>query len=228
MFPNLHFDYHQPDSAYVQLVYHTHTERDGTFISAAATEWELAIATYQGVTTLALRGPETRATQAEYPADAEFMGIIFKVGTFMPDFPAQMIMNRRDLILPEAGARSFWLCGAAWEIPTFDNVDIFINRLVRQGLLAREPLVEDTLQGRLKNLSVRSMQRRFLRATGLTHGTLIQIERARHALKLLQQGVSILDTVEQAGYSDQPHLTRSLKHLLGQTPAQILDSIHNE
>jgi hypothetical protein len=37
----------------------------------------------------------------------------------------------------------------------------------------------------------------------------------------LQQGVSILDTVEQAGYFDQPHLTRSLKYLIGQTPAQI-------
>jgi methylphosphotriester-DNA--protein-cysteine methyltransferase len=41
-------------------------------------------------------------------------------------------------------------------------------------------------------------------------------------LKLLQQGVSILDTVDQAGYFDQPHLTRALKHLMGQTPAQII------
>jgi AraC-like DNA-binding protein len=37
----------------------------------------------------------------------------------------------------------------------------------------------------------------------------------------LRQGVSILDTVEQAGYADQPHLTRSLKRLIGQTPAQL-------
>ena len=63
---------------------------------------------------------------------------------------------------------------------------------------------------------------RFLRATGLTHGLVVQIERAQHALKLLQHGMPILDTVEQAGYADQPHLTRSLKRLVGQTPAQIL------
>ncbi len=49
--------------------------------------------------------------------------------------------------------------------------------------------------------------------------------RARHARTLLQQGISILDTVEQAGYADQPHLTRSLKRFMGQTPAQILRSI---
>jgi hypothetical protein len=28
--------------------------------------------------------------------------------------------------------------------------------------------------------------------------------------------------MEQAGYFDQPHLTRSLKYFIGQTPAQIL------
>jgi AraC-like DNA-binding protein len=37
------------------------------------------------------------------------------------------------------------------------------------------------------------------------------------------QGVSILDAVHQAGYFDQPHLTRSLKHFIGLTPAQIID-----
>jgi len=74
----------------------------------------------------------------------------------------------------------------------------------------------------LPDLSLRSVQRRFLRATGLTHGLVVQIERAQRAMKLLQQGVSILDTVDQAGYADQPHLTRALKRLVGQTPAQIL------
>ncbi len=41
-------------------------------------------------------------------------------------------------------------------------------------------------------------------------------------MTLLQQGVSIVDTVDQAGYADQPHLTRSLKRFIGQTPAQLL------
>jgi methylphosphotriester-DNA--protein-cysteine methyltransferase len=66
------------------------------------------------------------------------------------------------------------------------------------------------------------VQRRFLQATGLTQGTVFQIERARYATTLLKQGVSILDSVELAGYADQPHLTRSLKRYIGQTPAQII------
>jgi methylphosphotriester-DNA--protein-cysteine methyltransferase len=48
------------------------------------------------------------------------------------------------------------------------------------------------------------------------------MQRAQHAQALLQQGVSILDTVDEAGYFDQPHLTRSLKQFIGYTPAQII------
>ena len=92
---------------------------------------------------------------------------------------------------------------------------------MRGGLLVRDPVVEAVLQGQMQELSVRAVQYRFLQATGLTHRTVQQIERARHATTLLRQGASIPDTVYQAGYFDQPHLTRALKRFAGQTPAQI-------
>jgi len=88
-------------------------------------------------------------------------------------------------------------------------------------LLVRDPVVQAVLQGQLQELSVRAVQYRFLQATGLTHRTVQQIERAQHAMTLLRQGASIPDTVYQAGYFDQPHLTRALKRFVGQTPAQI-------
>jgi methylphosphotriester-DNA--protein-cysteine methyltransferase len=77
-------------------------------------------------------------------------------------------------------------------------------------------------------MSPRTLQRRFLEATGLTHTALRQIERARYATALLKQGVSILDTVYSAGFFDQPHLTRSLKYFIGLTPAQIIDAGRTE
>jgi len=77
-------------------------------------------------------------------------------------------------------------------------------------------------------LSLRTVQRRLLRATGLTSGAIYQIKRARYATTLLRQGVSILDTIDLAGYFDQPHLTRSLKNLIGQTPAQIISASRRE
>ena len=56
----------------------------------------------------------------------------------------------------------------------------------------------------------------------MTHGTIRLIERARHATNLLRDGLSILETAYRAGYYDQAHLTRSLKHFIGQTPTQII------
>jgi methylphosphotriester-DNA--protein-cysteine methyltransferase len=50
-----------------------------------------------------------------------------------------------------------------------------------------------------------------------------QIERARYAALLLKSGVSIPDATQEAGYFDQPHLTRSMKHFIGQRPAELLD-----
>jgi AraC-like DNA-binding protein len=88
--------------------------------------------------------------------------------------------------------------------------------------------VDAALQHQLKDLSLRSVQRRFLRATGLTQCAVRQIERAREAVALLEQGIAILDIVDLAGYADQSHMTRSLKHLIGQTPAQIIGRSRSE
>lgn len=98
-----------------------------------------------------------------------------------------------------------------------------MNWLVRKGLLVHDPVVKAVLQGHPQDLSVRTIQRHFLQATGITYKALHQIERARHAAILLKSGLSILDTVEQVGYYDQPHLTRLLKRFIGQTPTQIQD-----
>ena len=63
-----------------------------------------------------------------------------------------------------------------------------------------------------------------MQATGLTRSRIFQMERAQKAADLLQQGSSILDTVSELGYFDQPHLTRSLKHWVGYTPAQVVQA----
>lgn len=119
-------------------------------------------------------------------------------------------------------AQLFWFGGSNFQLPDYENVDIFVERLVREGLLLRDPVVEAAVQGQIKDLTERAVQYRFLRTTGITQNIALQIERARSATILLQQGVSILDTIEQAGYYDQPHLTRSLTRFIGQTPAQLL------
>ncbi|MEZ4860398.1 MAG: helix-turn-helix transcriptional regulator [Caldilineaceae bacterium] len=192
----------------------------GEFLSVAASNWEMVFTRLAGVMRVTLRGPETQAKPAYCPAEGEWLGVIFKLGTFMPYLPTIKLVDG-EINLPVAGDHSFWLYGSAWEFPTYENMETFIARLMREELLVHEPVVAAALQHQAIDLSLRTVQRRFLHATGLTYGAVSQIERARQAVALLQSGVSILDTVDLAGYADQPHLTRSFKRLVGQTPAQL-------
>ena len=209
-------------SSFVQTIWRAQSERAGSFISLAASHWEMVVTSYQGKTSFTVRGPETKATPLHYQRiGAEWLGIRFKLGTFLPNLPPIKLLDRRDVNLPQASSQSFWLQGSTWEFPTFENADTFVEWLVRGGLIVRDPVVEAVLRGQPQALSPRAVQYRFLQATGLTHRTVQQIERARHATTLLRQGASIPDTVYQAGYFDQPHLTRALKRFAGQTPTQI-------
>jgi AraC-like DNA-binding protein len=215
-------EYRPSDSRLVERVWSARSERAGTFLSVAATQGEMVVTRHRGRTVLTVRGPETRATQADCPVDAEWVGIRFAFGTFVPTLLPKNLLDRRDVDLPAASSRTFWLNGSAWEYPSVENADVFVARLIRKGLLAHDPVVDDVMHGRAQTLSLRSTQRHFLRATGLTCSTWRQIERARYATNLLRDGLSILDTVHRAGYYDQPHLVRSLKRWMGQTPTAII------
>ncbi len=210
------------NSSFVEILWHTHSDRAGTFMSVAASHWEIVFTTLNGETKITVRGPETKASQANFPAASEFFGITFKLGTFMPHLPVKTLVDGQDITLPEASSNSFWLHGSAWELPTFENADVFIDRLIRQEIIVRDPVVEATIHGHTPDLSIRSLQNHFLQATGLTYKTIQQIERARSAVSLLEQGTPIFDTAFELGYFDQAHLTNSLKRFMGKTPAQIL------
>jgi hypothetical protein len=214
------FDERLSDSPFVERIWRTRSERAGAFISIAMSHWEMVVTRHHGRSTLTVRGPETRATVLRCPAEGEWLGIRFKLGTVLPQLPASGLVDGA-LNLPDAGSRCFWLQGSALQFPDFENADTFVDRLVRDGLLVREPIADAVLHGQPNDLSPRTAQRHVLRTTGLTHRAVRQIERARYATTLLQQGMPILDAVHEAGYFDQPHLTRSLKHYIGQTPAQI-------
>ena len=216
------FNTRSANSSFVEVLWHTHSDRAGTFTSIAASNWEIVITTLNGETKITARGPETKASQADFYATSEFFGITFKLGTFMPHLPVKTLLDRQDVTFPEASSKSFWLHGSAWELPTFENADVFVDRLIAQGILVRDPVVEATIQGHTSDLSIRSLQNHFLKATGLTYKTIQQIERARNAASLLEKGTPIFDTAFELGYFDQAHLTNSLKRFIGETPAQII------
>lgn len=216
------FDDRSSDSPFVERVFRCHSEDPGTFLSMATSQWMMVVTQVKGETTLTVRGPETKVTTADCPAEGMWFGILFKTGTFMPKIPVSLLIDRRDLTLPRTAGRSFWLDSSAWEYPGFENAETFVDRLVHKELVMRDPVVEAGLSGQLDGTTLRSAQRHFLRTTGLSHAAIHQIECARYATNLLREDVPILEVVHAAGYFDQAHLTRSLRRFTGQTPAQIM------
>jgi AraC-like DNA-binding protein len=189
------------------------------FISVATSNWEMCVTRQRGAAWLTVRGPHTKATLTPIPADAEFFGIRFSLGTFMPGLPPAALVDR---------AVTRPAIGSSWELPRPDNSDVFVDRLVRAGLLVHDPvaaeIAAEMANGGVQGLSARTVQRRVARATGLTRGAIRQIRRAEAAVELLAGGVSACDAARQAGYADQAHLTRSVKRFVGQTPARISSS----
>lgn len=215
------YEQRSSESPYVESITHGRTADDGSAVRPAESRWHMVVTRQDGNARMLVVGPWTTSGVASWTEGAEIIWVRFGLGTFMPYLPAMTFLDT-ETVLPGAADRSFWLGGSAWQFPDQENVDTFVERLVRDGVLVRDPIVNAALEGRPQGLSPRTLRHRFLRATGLSQSRIRGIERAGRAAALLRRGASIPDAVHEEGYFDQPHLTRSLKRWVGHTPAQII------
>jgi AraC-like DNA-binding protein len=211
------------ESPYIEWVGHGYTVADGLEMRPAEYNWHLIFTRQAGVLRTLVVGALEVARPLSYIAGGESLWIRFRVGTFMPNILPTTILNR-EIELPEASGNNFWLKDRVWEIPTFENADTFVEHLVRAGALTCDPLVDAALRDELAGVPARTIRHHFQRSTGLRQSLIHQIGRAQRAVELLRQGIPALDIAYELGYADQPHLTRSLKRLLGYTPREILVS----
>jgi AraC-like DNA-binding protein len=209
------------DSPYIESVTRGWTMKEGSTIRPAEIHWHMVFVKHSGGTLPLVVGPLTSSGTASWGEGGEILWIKFKLGVFMPHLPAKNYLDGEQT-LPDASSERFWWKGAARQFPTYENVETLIERLVRDDDLVRDPVVDAALQDQPVEISARTVRHRFLQATGQTQSHIRQYERAIKAASLLRHGVSILDTVFETGYFDQPHLTRSLKQFVGHTPAQII------
>ncbi len=208
------------DSPYVEMIWRGRAGRDYAPICPADSRWNLLFLKEHGRVQVSVEGPLTKARPTIQAEGTEWLVIKFTPGTFLSSLPVSTLVNA-EAVLPLMAKNSFWLDGSTWHVPEYEHVETFVARLARGEVLLHDPVVNAVLQDRPQELSSRTVRRRFLRATGLTPKAFEQIERAKQAAVLLEQGVSLLDAAYQTGYADQPHMTRSLKRYIGYTPAHI-------
>lgn len=190
--------------------------------SVAAVCWGLVFWQQDGIAHASVSGPETGTGKAPVPEGASFVGIEFAVGTYLRAIPTPALVDG-GIELAGTTRRSFRLDGVSWETPRPDDAEALIDRLVRAGAVARDPIVTEIRRGGRPAVSDRTAQRRFLAATGLTQGAVRQIERARRATALLADDTPVADVIAKLGYFDEPHLARALRRYVGRTAGQLRD-----
>lgn len=215
------------DSSYIESVMQGQTTSEGSSVRPAECCWHMVFVRAQGTLRPLVVGPWTTAGTASWGKDGAVLWIKFRPGVFMPHMPFRELLDR-ETPLPEGAGHSFWLKSSTWELPSYENVETFIEQLAKEEILVRDELVSAVLAEQPTDLSPRTVRHRFQRATGLSQNQIYQVKRAQRAAELLQQGTPILDTVDEAGYYDQPHLTRALRQWVGYTPAQILNTHQSE
>ncbi|QOV44650.1 helix-turn-helix domain-containing protein [Streptomyces chromofuscus] len=216
----LRFETRRSDSPWVDTVWTCTSEQITAMTSVAGARWGLVFWEQHGRSYAAITGPETRTGTAPVPEGARFTGIEFAVGTSLRAVPTPVLVDG-GIELPDTTRRTFRWDGARWETPGPADAEALVERLVRAGMVIRDPLVTEVLRGNRPAVSGRTVERRFRAATGLTQGAVRQIERARTAAELLATGVPAADVVAKLDYFDEPHLARALRSYVGRTVRQL-------
>ena len=214
------FDTRSSNSPYIASITQGYTTADGTALRPAETNWHLVMVQQHGETQLIVTGAWTEAGIVNFGGDAQILWIQFNVGTSLANFPISLMTNH-ETNLPQAAHSRFWINSAAWELPSFENAETFVDKLVRDETLIHDPVVHDALHNKTPDVSPRTLRHRFAKSTGMSQKHIEQVQRAKQAQALLRAGTPILDVTYQLGYYDQPHLTKSLKRYIGYTPAEI-------
>lgn len=217
---SLSFDSRSSDSSWISTVWTCTSENVTTMTAVASETWGLVFWQEDGTQNAAIVGPESRTAVAPVPPEASFVGIQLAVGTSLRSAETISFVDA-GITLPDVSPRSFGLDGGRWQIPGADDAELLVDRLVRHGVLVRDPVVAAVLRSDRTELSPRTVERRFRASTGLTRGAVVQIERARTAATMLAAGSTVRSVVEQLGYYDEPHLARMLRRYVGRSARQL-------
>jgi hypothetical protein len=208
------------DSPDIERVWRSQSDAVDRMTSIATAHWTLVAWRAGRQWRVAVQGPETGATTAPVPTETEFVGIRLSLGTALGRLPTSRLVDA-GIEFPDVSRRSVRIFGHTVPLPGYDGAEDFVQRLVRAGVIVRDPMVCDVLRGRPPQATARTVRRRFRSATGLTPGVVRQIERAREAAMLIRLGTPIAEVAHGLGYYDQPHLARSLGRFIGHTATEL-------
>jgi AraC-like DNA-binding protein len=187
---------------------------------------------------MVLLGPATEKVNVELDEGAEYLGVRFRTGQAprLADVRASELTNRVVELTRLGGERIESVAERLRASPDRASRQRFLEELlrretpplVRDERCRRAALLLEDHGGRLRvedlarelGLHVRSLERLFLEHLGITPKRLARLVRLRHVLGELHAGrhANLAELAYACGYSDQPHLVRDFKALIGRAP----------
>ena len=211
-----------PLVAKIRRVRHLADSRETTLPDGS---WDLLfVRRGDGPATVIQTGQITAPLAIDNRAGDEVLSIAFRTEVYMPRLPGRLMVGQ-GVVCPTDRQGRFYIGEERFEIPRFDNAEQLVTALARQGVLERDPVVLRAMQGARQRLDDRSIQPHFAEVAGLGLKTLQQIARAHQAAELLRQGWTASQVAAELGFSDQAHMSHSLKRLLGKTPREIAQGL---
>ncbi|MEN0653848.1 MULTISPECIES: helix-turn-helix domain-containing protein [Hyphobacterium] len=175
-----------------------------------------------------LYGPLTRVLRIEQDADMEVFAVRlhpWAAGAFgaRPAAWRDRLVELSELgVFLSADTFDAFAAQAGTELASFQLPDA--AETVRSTIALMESGSLDSLDeaAEASGITMRTLDRRFERATGLTAAMylrLVRFHRARDAIKIGAERLS--DVAAEAGYADQAHMTRDFRRFAGETPKLV-------
>lgn len=208
-------------SASVRTLWRARVEQPETYAVAGSEYWGISfVRTADGLLSAEMNGPTLRSATVDGVLGDEYWGVELAPHVMIVA-AGKDTFRGATVALPVADGRV--RIGERWHrIPNFEGLERWVSELVDAGTLRIDGGIRAALAGDRTGATDRTWQRRFRRVVGLTSSQVRQLARAQHAYVLLQSGLSPAEAAVNAGFSDQAHLTRSLRMIRGQTPAAIV------
>jgi hypothetical protein len=104
---------------------------------------------------VAAQGPETGATTARVPTEAEFVVIRLSLGMTLERLPTDRRVDD-GAEFADVSRHSVRIFGHTVPLPGYDDAEDLVQRMVRAGVIVRDPMVSDVLGGWSPNVTART------------------------------------------------------------------------
>lgn len=207
------------DHPYIDTVWRTECETDGIYNATPDGAWDLILSIEpNGHRFLFFSGQQTESMQVPYKKGERSIVISFAASTKLRHKSAPMQPLEID-------GNFFLYEGVRLPMPTYTNAEELTDLMIQHNLIENDEVVAGILSDKPRAASARSIQMHFRDTTGITRKTFDQIRRAQKAVRLLQEGKKASEVAAEVGYTDQAHMARSLKKIMGRLPSNV-DDVH--